>query len=316
MRARVALLAAAMSGASLLSWQAASTAEIVAAHYPDWLQELSGVPESELVKHQCAAVFDAHPDGQPSTIIAAYTDGAAAALRVLRASAGGVTLLDEPRDLDLLGSRCELELIDVDGDGRREVHLQLFTNMSTAHWLLEWDGQRLTNLTPVAPAPATGEPRTLLFNGEFIDLDLDGRMEFYGGAPTRIPEGALPPPARIWQLAGGGFADGAPVIAALVFSRDRGEPRTERVAFSLPAGALGPFTLEVRNGGASGDAAVSSAEIAVNGVPVVRPDDFRPSARLIERSVTLVSDNELAVRLAGAPGGRISVIVRSAAWAR
>lgn len=315
MRARVALIAVLLSGAPFSSWQGTSTADIVAGNYPDWLRQASGVAESELVKHQCAAVFDAYPNGQPSTIMAAYTDGSAAALRVLRVSAGGVALLDEPRDLDLLGSRCALELIDVDGDGRHEVHLRLFTNMSTAHWLLEWDGERLTNLTPVKPAPATGAPRTLLFNGEFIDLDLDGRMEFYGGAPTRIPEGALPPPARIWRLAGGGN-EGAPVIAARVFSRERGEPRTDRFAFSLPAGALGPFTLEVRNGSASNGGPVTSAAVAVNGVEVVEPDDFRPSARVIERSVTLAADNELAVRLAGAPGGRVSVIVRSAGWAR
>jgi len=294
--------------------QPATAAEIASAFYPPWLQELRTRTELNMDRQQCVTVYDALPNGQPFTIVAAYTNGIVGAIRVLRSTGGSFAVVDEPRDIDLLGTRCEIAVLDVDGDGRREVHLTLSADLQTTHWLFRWDGRRLTNVGPITPAPATGRPRSVWMNGSFIDVDLDGRLEFYGGGPSKTREGESPRPGRIWRISGDTFAPGDPLVALLELIREKGEPETTRMTLRLPAGAWGPFTLEIRNGNAAGGSRVASGQVWLNQQEIVSPSDFRRATGLVEREVSLNLENELAVRLAGEPGGRILIMIRSANW--
>ena len=90
--------------------------------------------------------------------------------------------------------------------------------------------------------------------------------------------------------------------------REQGPTRTETFAFQLPSIVRFPFMLVVQNGDSSGSRCVSSATITLNGVSILRPSDFNQNISRIERPVDLISDeNVLTARLAGAPGGMLTV---------
>lgn len=46
----------------------------------------------------------------------------------------------------------------------------------------------------------------------------------------------------------------------------------------------------------------------------MRPSDFGNQVAVIERTVSVLAENELQVRLAGAPGGRITIVIDAASW--
>ncbi len=93
------------------------------------------------------------------------------------------------------------------------------------------------------------------------------------------------------------------------------------VSVTLPANAVGPFTLTVFNGaggaepGARVENAVDSGRLWLNGVELVSPNHFGNNVAVIQRTVTLPqAENELKVRLGGAPGGRIVVTIDPTSW--
>jgi RHS repeat-associated protein len=91
------------------------------------------------------------------------------------------------------------------------------------------------------------------------------------------------------------------------FVRHTGRPVTETVSFAV----LNPNTaymLRLFNGGPDGQLVrVSSAVLRLNGVQVMRPRDFNQNVAMIERSVTLLTDNTLEVELRGKPDGTITL---------
>ncbi|MBI3458452.1 MAG: hypothetical protein HY002_21985, partial [Candidatus Rokubacteria bacterium] len=66
------------------------------------------------------------------------------------------------------------------------------------------------------------------------------------------------------------------------------------------------FRLRVENG-PGGRPRVSSASIALNGRDVLAERDFNQSVLRLERPVSLQAENTLVVRLAGKPGGTLTV---------
>lgn len=130
-------------------------ADIVRRHYPvDRLT--SGNRE------QCFQVRNTDAEGQPTTIVAAYTDLIHAVLRVLTRdvdSEFSVTY-DSPVALNLAGSRCNIKLLDVNGDGERDVFLDLSLGRHGSGWVFRWAGDTLENATPsethlVSPMPSS-----------------------------------------------------------------------------------------------------------------------------------------------------------------
>ena len=54
---------------------------------------------------------------------------------------------------------------------------------------------------------------------------------------------------------------------------------------------------------------MSSATVTLNGIPLAEPSDFTQQSGMIEKTVSLLSDNELSVTVEGAPGSFLTVTV-------
>ena len=298
--------------------QTVDPAAVVSGVYPARLVELaerSGVPAD---RRQCFAVYDTRADGRPSTIIAAYTNGVTGAVRVLRESSpGAFGVVAEPVDLDFHGHQCEVEVIDFDHDGRSDIHISFSSNMNSVHWAFLWDGQNLTNVTPVTSGSVGSGWGSDFANGDFMDLDLDGRLEFVMRSVVGSEDGGVATgPDLVFALSGAAFVETAPVVGVFVFERRSGAPQEDRFNFPLPSGAGGPFSVEILNGDAGGASRVSSASVSLNGSEIAVPRDFSQKQVRFQRSVELQASNQLVARLQGKPGSRITVIVRSEAWSR
>ena len=66
------------------------------------------------------------------------------------------------------------------------------------------------------------------------------------------------------------------------------------------------YTLVVING-QNGEDVISSASIALNGVEIVRENEFNQRVERVEKAVTLQPENILNIRLASGPGGFVTV---------
>jgi hypothetical protein len=295
----------------------ASVEQIVAGFYPQRLAGLAEEASETVERRQCHAVLDTQPSGGPQTIVAAYTNTSSAAIRVLQADgAGGFQIAAEPpANLDIFGSVCSITLDDLDGDGRKEIVVAFGMMNSHVSWVFRWDGHQLLNLTPLA-ANGDGTQYSELSNAELVDVDNDRIPEMYvAGAKPDADEGPAQPDT-IYRLGTDGFVKAESLIGLWEFQRDTRSPETQRVQVDLPEGALGPYMLHVINGDADGHARVSSAQVWFNDRLVVTPSDVNQQVDVLDRSVTFEEHNELAVRLAGAPGSKLLVILRSRGWSQ
>ncbi len=94
-----------------------------------------------------------------------------------------------------------------------------------------------------------------------------------------------------------------------VFERSTGQPKTVIVTLTKSGYAAPPYILHVLNGAADGTHRVSSATIRLNGNQVCGSSDFNQHVTTIERSVNLLSNNTLEVRLASAPGSYLTLTI-------
>ena len=95
------------------------------------------------------------------------------------------------------------------------------------------------------------------------------------------------------------------------YVRTFGGPVTETATFTA-CDNLGPFALIVENG-PGGTQKVSSGTVTLNGVEVIRPSDFARGVDRIEKPVAgLQASNQIDVRLAGTPNGRMLLTMRRA----
>jgi hypothetical protein len=301
--------------AAPLTAQTSGVDAIVAQFYPQRLVEAGERASETVERRQCSAVYDTQASGAPRTIVAAYTNTSTAAIRVLQADASGFRVVaSAPQSLDLFGGECEVRLLDVDHDGRAEIVVTFSVMVNEVSWVLKWDGRQLVNLTPTADN-GDGTLISLLRNADFIDVDNDGVPEiFVGGQYPPPSDGSPAKPGSLYKLSDGRYAQTELVVGLWIFERSTGTPELDRVPVPLPRGARGPFTLHLVNGGADGRARVTSGEVFLNGERILRPDDFGARVDVIDRPINLAADNALSVRLAGAPGSRILVILRSRGW--
>jgi hypothetical protein len=313
--ALVGLVSAARAGAQTPP----TAAGIAAQFYPQRLVDLGErAGDVPVDRRQCQAVVDTLPSGAPRAIVAGYTNTSSAAILMLQSdgSGGFRVAASEPQALDLFGAECEVKLLDVDRDGRPEIAITFSVMVNDLTWVMKWNGQQLVNLTPLERNP-DGTGISLLRNAEFVDVDNDGILEIavVGQYPPPA-DGSPAKPDSVFKLSGGTYVETEPVVGLWMFERSTGAPETDRMTVSLPAGARGPFTLHIVNGEAGGRSRVTSAEVFLNGERVLSPNDFGNRVGAIDRPVNLTSDNELAVRIAGAPGSRMVVILRSRDWDR
>lgn len=201
----------------------------------------------------------------------------------------------------------------MDRDGRSEVWIR-FNTRATSDWIFGWDGHQILNLTPVE-TDFIGLLQTTLLNAALMDVNGDGVLEIVSGDYSRDDEPPLP--RRVHRLSGRTYVPDRQIVEAFEFSRSSSVPETEERSFELPAEARGPFRIRVFNGingQARVESAVESRRIWLNGQEIVSPNDFGRQVSVIERTVTLASENKLQVRLGGTPGGHIAVVIEPASW--
>ena len=93
------------------------------------------------------------------------------------------------------------------------------------------------------------------------------------------------------------------------YTRTAGAPNQFADTFTLPAGTTAPYTIHIVNGNADGTKRVSSGTIKLNGIQIARPNDFGQNVAVIDRAVTLQTNNTLEVRLPSAPGSVLTITV-------
>lgn len=93
------------------------------------------------------------------------------------------------------------------------------------------------------------------------------------------------------------------VFGAKQYVRSSGEPNVYTDSFVLPSQVVAPYLLRIDNGKSDGTSRVTSATVTLNGVQVVGPNDFGEKVAVIERTVSVVPNNTLEVRVTGKPAG-------------
>ena len=179
-----------------------AVSETVAQFFPQSLIDLNNRIDEPLNRHQCFQVIASDRTGAPEAIFAAYTNGYRAVVRVLRKSASGFQVIAEPSGLHLWGLDCAIALVDLAPDRRRVIRLSFQGEANTVDWLFAWNGQDLSNLTPLVNTEF-GVPDSQLHDAEFVDLDRDGTLEIViraesaNGVPAR--------PAKIFRWSSGRY---------------------------------------------------------------------------------------------------------------
>lgn len=294
--------------------QNADVRAIVEQFYPQSLVDLSAEAGTHGDRQNCFAVFDAEPSGAPQTIFAAYTNSFVGAIRVLRPEGGQFHVAAEPQQYQLFGHTCQIELADLDRDGRKEIHLLFTQGTASVHWFFKWDGQSLTSLTPATADPFQGRLLSDLRRADLVDVNNDGVLEVLTVGYWNPFADDPPAPDRLYKLSGGRFVEDQPIVGMWSFERTTGAPVTEDSPIHLPKGARGPFTLEIVNGSANSKDRVTSGWVWLDGQTVAGPADFGAHVSSIVRSVEVGSTARLQVKLAGAPDSKLHIIVRSKAW--
>jgi hypothetical protein len=302
------------------SWaQVTDVAALAAQFYPQTLVDQTQQDGRTLVREQCFEVLEADSTG-PKTVIAGFTDRFDGEVLVLGRGVAGFEVVGQASGMDHFGQTCAAALVDVNGDGVKEAHFSFTTRNSTTDWIYGWDGQQLFNLTPVsAPNVPSGILETRLINASFVDLNGDGLLEVYSFSQPPV-DGSAPAASEVFHLSSGRYVLERAVVTVLEFARASGSPSTDEMTVLLPTGAQGPFTLKILNGGGSASGsgrvenAVESGRVWWNGQQIAAPNDFGNQVAVIQRTVTLQAENEIKVRLAGAPGGRITIVIDATNW--
>lgn len=98
-----------------------------------------------------------------------------------------------------------------------------------------------------------------------------------------------------------------PMWGPEVFVRGTGQPVTDTMYFSVPDSTW-QYTIVVQNGVPSG-IKVSSATITIDGIVIIGPNEFNQQVSEIRKPIHLRRDNVITVRVAGKPGGAITVAI-------
>jgi hypothetical protein len=124
--------------------------------------------------------------------------------------------------------------------------------------------------------------------------------------------------AASWALATGALlawaplAQGDPLFGPKTFRRATGAPQEIVEHFAL-RGDASTFKIIVRNGLPDGTRRVSSAWVTLNGEQILGPSDFNQQVAEHRRPLALLPvPNALRVRIAGAPGGQLTITVSAA----
>jgi hypothetical protein len=98
-----------------------------------------------------------------------------------------------------------------------------------------------------------------------------------------------------------------PIFGPKTFVRKKGKPVEETLVFESDPELLGPFTMNLMSGDASGSHRVDSAVIKLNGDVIFDPSSFNEQIGFLSQAVSLQSTNSLSVELRGKPGDLLTI---------
>jgi hypothetical protein len=282
--------------------------DTVAQFYPQSLIDLAH--DDPLTREQCFGILESDAGGAPRTVLAAYTNHVVAAVRVLRNSGAGFAVFAEPAGFDFDGSVCSVTVTNLNNDGKPDVLLTFSGGANSVDWVFSWDGESLTNLSPLTDS-GLGTLLSELRNAELLDLNNDGIQEISSWTQRPAAEEVLP--THIYKWVSDHYELDQQVVGPWVFN-PVSSSYTHRIPFDLPPNAQGPFVLKVVNGTAAAGPRVTSCIVRLNGEVVVGSADCGAGVASIERGVTLPASNVLEVNVGGSPQRQITVFIQAAGW--
>ncbi len=258
-------------------------------------------------RHSAFVSGDLNHDGS-QLIVVVYWNNYFGAVSVLSpVGDGSVVASIVPKDM--VGRSGELQLLDLDRDGRPEIVVTRDQHRGLPGvWIYKWTGAELRLMGPTRQKG--GDAFSDLADTTFLDIDGDGTLavvdHHVGGRPCDDCENYQQ--FRLFRVQNGDLKLSGRLDCFEQFMRGSGAPRAETKTFSLsdPTAAR---QLIVINGEHDGSARVSSAQIVLNGQPVVGPSSFNQKAGVIRLPVALAANNTLTVTLDGKPGGTATVLL-------
>jgi hypothetical protein len=264
---------------------------------------------------QCVAERVSLGNGKsPEYLAVAYGNGTSGAFSVIKGTGEDATQVFFLTAWGMFGSNPKIEMIDVDGDASPE----MFVSWASAKdlrrtWVFQYHDGAFRSITPTDPLD---DEFSQLAGPTLIDFDGDGRKDLVDlesvGTIEPTAEDEVPLPiyeSRLYLYGESGFA-AAPKHPAFFGLYGRGErkPEPREEQFTV-IGQDRSRTLRIVNDGGAG-AAVTSATVRLNGVPVVTPSSFKPRVGRFDVPVRLVEgENLIVVEIEGKPASRMGLFI-------
>lgn len=264
--------------------------------------------------------------GKCAYLVAVYSSGSEKMVRVIKKSPAGNLLANSARIPEVTGFGAQVRTHDFDRDGKEEIIVLYPDRQKLWSTVYRWDGLRLVAVDSREDV-------------EFRDLDGDGTQELVETATReRIalaqeearqraqesdPEPELAEsgeaheavgkpivvPNRVYRYRGGQFVPGESEYFLARVARGAGEPAERAGSFEVNSRS-GRYFLQIVNGDDKGSARVEKGEVWLNGIKVVKPEQFvAGKSRLIQFPVTLQLRNELKIRIHSPETARMAVSV-------
>lgn len=120
----------------------------------------------------------------------------------------------------------------------------------------------------------------------------------------------------LWLLVGWLMAMGAQaaspdqvVFGPQKYTSTSSSEHTFTAGFSIPAQVVAPYVIHIVNGSADGANRISSARVSLNGIQIAGPNDFGNDVAVIERTVSVLPNNTLEIKVSSTPGNFIDITV-------
>lgn len=279
-----------------------STDAIVRQFYPQSL--VQEVDRQDLLRLYTFQPADLDGTGHADYLVCVYFNGFNDVLRVLRVKDGVGSVVTDATVLPRIGGHLgSVTLVDLDGDGKPEILLNIPGPRSSENWILKWSNGQLSLIPGTTKADSRGRPRTLLTSVELLDIDGDGLPEILSNTAGE----ARKPVTDVYKYVNGICVRLPEFVFRWRVARTTGEQDEYDTTFLVAA--PGDYVLRVVNGDSRGSNQVTSGEIDLNDDTVVAKSELKKQNRLITVPVKLDAENEIYIALRGTPGGEITVSV-------
>jgi hypothetical protein len=278
---------------------------IVDTFYPERL-----TPDVPSAKQSCYAVHAVTSQGEPSRIIAGYSDGYLGALRVLDQNAGSYQLgFDSPSEPALRGSSCRITLVDINSDGTQDVFLEFHSGQGSEAWLYRWQGTAPNNVTPTHVR--ANRMWSSLASALLLDTRHDGTLQVLSRGDSQPDEGEtrISDASTLYKLGTNAYELNRPVLFARQFLTSLA-PVLNKSLFYLVQGSNGPYRMRVINGNRLGQNRTTGGTITLNGSILVAPTQLHEQIEFLELALptSLPDESVVQVQLQGSSAEIVIVI--------